>query len=606
MLKTIQKLSFIKVFLIAFSFFSGYAFSNQISVKETTNTYLVNSGEGFSVYEVSGTDYQEYASRISRLARTPASPGDTQSLESVEWSEAAQAVTSLHTSTRAYVFENLVGVMNSDLPYAVKVDILDDYDVTPNSDLLSVNTGLIVIDENFALETMKGSSSLLAVGGGSSTSTQSVNGDQTIRGFCKKRWHNRTKSDKLDITSLKKSADIKDNLTFTADTGIAGSINYSISYKYKTNRCSFKVPYKHSVTGFNAKGSLYSDNGKLRVQGTVIDTTNKFLYNESIKTFEKDLDFWVGPVRIVWFHELDLRARIRGGVKLEAEVDLNYNVSGKYEFDFVCEMEGENRCAEASKTVNTFQVDLSNPSVQAGVSVRARVQPEIAVIYKQGAGLYHKKLEVASLTLETALYSYAELWGYYGNSCGDGNYDGINETIGGIAIDAGVGVSAKYSWGVLGKDYDKPLKLKIIEGWVEVDVGAEDEDLFVMERSLFFKELVESDAFQPLITAPESIKSGNTQIKVAMRSCFPYTSNVTYKIEWGDGEVQEVTGSQGGLFVAHDFADYVSYPIRVTALKDSEGRDFRDLHSTREVFASPNGDITFNPGVLVAVLHSLL
>ncbi|KZN39364.1 hypothetical protein N480_00615 [Pseudoalteromonas luteoviolacea S2607] len=579
---------------VLFSMSTLGAYASQVpQIQQTQDTYLIDSGEGYSVYEVSGTDYQTYVSSLQRQMSSAALNVSSQETPDMPSFEDYQ-VASQKVSTQAYVFDSLVGVMNSDLPYSHKLDILSDYDVTPSDALDQVEIGLLIVDKNQAD---------YQLGNGLALKSAALqNGEVTPLGLCKKKWHDRTKAGSFSLASLTDSYK-RGDLNFNVNSGISGNISYELSYKYKTNRCSFNVPYKHSITGFKAKGSLHSNGGSISINGTVIDTTQDMLFDESLLNggIDKELDFWVGPVRIVWSHEFDLRARLAGGIRIDAQMGLNFDVNGKYQFDFKCDMVGQNNCYNASETVNTFEAKLKNPTLTGGVSVRARVQPEIAAVYTQRAGIYLKGLSPVRLTLDTFLYGYAELWAYYGNACGDGNYDGVNEVIGGAAIDAGVGVAGKFSWRVFSNRKEEPLRIKLLDGWVEKELDGRGEYMAI-QKSLYFDELVESDAFLPVVDAPDVILSGDNKVKVAMRSCFPYASQMTYQVKFGDGSVKEVKGSPSGVFVNHTFNDYVSYPITVTALKDSENRRFRAISSTREVIASPDGVTTFNPVYFVTVL----
>jgi hypothetical protein len=83
-----------------------------------------------------------------------------------------------------------------------------------------------------------------------------------------------------------------------------------------------------------------------------------------------------------------------------------------------------------------------------------------------------------------------------------------------------------------------------------------------------------------------------------MRSCWPYTDAITYRITWSDGSISNFTGSPTALFTQdHDFATYGIKPIKLEAIRDAAGRDLAGAGaaSTRNVYLKPFDDI-FAPG----------
>ena len=108
---------------VLFSMSTLGAYASQVpQIQQTQDTYLIDSGEGYSVYEVSGTDYQTYLSSLRRQMSSAALNVSSQEMSDTPSSSDYQ-VASQNVSTQAYVFDSLIGVMNSDLPYSHKLDI---------------------------------------------------------------------------------------------------------------------------------------------------------------------------------------------------------------------------------------------------------------------------------------------------------------------------------------------------------------------------------------------------------------------------------------------------------------------------------------------------
>ena len=111
-----------------------------------------------------------------------------------------------------------------------------------------------------------------------------------------------------------------------------------------------------------------------------------------------------------------------------------------------------------------------------------------------------------------------ELWGYYGNTCGDADGDGHNETVQALAIDLGWGYDIVYgiggfllpdrTWTSMGPRY--PL------GWFDLLGGAG------------------STALQPMLLGPATVTEGQgVTYTVKMRPCYHYPDQVNFTITPG-------------------------------------------------------------------------
>ena len=104
-----------------------------------------------------------------------------------------------------------------------------------------------------------------------------------------------------------------------------------------------------------------------------------------------------------------------------------------------------------------------------------------------------------------------ELWGYVGNTCGDGDHDGVNEFVSGATLDLGVGIDVVAKAGILGSN---------LGPW----------DWNVWNQHLAFWGT--GSALDPIFYGRGCGGQNAATMKVAMRPCWPYNDTVTYKMNW--------------------------------------------------------------------------
>ncbi len=127
--------------------------------------------------------------------------------------------------------------------------------------------------------------------------------------------------------------------------------------------------------------------------------------------------------------------------------------------------------------------------------------------------LYHEKAARAQVGLRADLA--ADLWGYFGNDCGDANNDGVKEQVEALTLD----MQGKLS--------------------VTVDAAIADKSVYsnswkIYEAPHRFWDLIGSSALDPIFYVQSS--SGTSKTVVGkMRPCYPYSDKVYYDIVWNDG-----------------------------------------------------------------------
>ncbi len=285
---------------------------------------------------------------------------------------------------------------------------------------------------------------------------------------------------------------------------------------------------------------------------------------ELIKIPLFSLSFFIGPLPVhIGFnlpinYGLDLQASVTGSVTFEGAQ------SATGTFDYLCTPGGG--CSGSS---NYTQSGGSTPSTTGSIS--GRIQPNLWVQAAFRGYLYSEWLAYAQLGVRP--YLRGDLWGYYGNACGDANGDNVNEVVDALTLDLDLQVHLTAEARAFGAT---PTQ------W---------NDLWHTPRyHLAFWDLIGSEALQPMLGGPARAPLFYPQVYTArMRPCFPWTDPVTYRFNWGDGSAQtQVSGPPATLTgAAHVWSSLGSKALTTTALTDAHGRVFDKLMSRTIKVAPP-------------------
>ena len=237
-------------------------------------------------------------------------------------------------------------------------------------------------------------------------------------------------------------------------------------------------------------------------------------------------------------------APITVGLDAQAAATLNFN--GAYqahgEFNIHCNGNG---CDGSKNATSGFQ-----PGGSPVVSAAGKVQVVPWVEGAIKAKLLDEAVAYAQVGVRAKLMG--ELWAYAGNNCGDADHDGTNEWVTGATLDLGVGIDVVARAGIFGDD---------LGPW----------DWNVLQRHLAFWGT--GDAIDPIFYGRACGGQNLATMHVGMRPCWPYSDTVTYKMTWGDGAIENFSGSPGTLLTkTHNFSTYGLKSIRLDAVTDSKGR----------------------------------
>lgn len=265
------------------------------------------------------------------------------------------------------------------------------------------------------------------------------------------------------------------------------------------------------------------------------------------------LSFWIGPVPVYVGFNLPINL----GLDVQATVTgtLNYNGSqtATGSFDYTCRLSG---CTGSSN----YNLGGNQQQTITG-SVSGRVYPTIWAQVAVRAFLYTEWVAYAQVGVRP--YLYGDLWGYYGNNCGDADGDGLQETVSALTFDLDWQL---YLTGQASAFGSTPAN------W----------NLWNTQRShLGFWDLVGSSALRPMISGPASPKVNVSQAYSAkMRPCWPYGNAVNYRFAWGDGGTTTLSGApQSWTPSSHTWTSTGTKTLSLTSLSDSHGRSLNQTTS---------------------------
>lgn len=168
-------------------------------------------------------------------------------------------------------------------------------------------------------------------------------------------------------------------------------------------------------------------------------------------------------------------------------------------------------------------------------------------------------------------YLQGDLWGYFGNGCGDANADGTTDTVSALTLDLDTQVYLTAQARLLGAT---PTQ------W---------NDLWHTSRyHLGFWDLIGSSALQPMMGGTSTSAVNLSKPYTAkMRPCYPYPDTVSYKFNWGDATLSNISGApQSPATMNHTWTTAGTKASTLTALSDSHGRSFNKTTARNITVAS--------------------
>lgn len=358
-------------------------------------------------------------------------------------------------------------------------------------------------------------------------------------------WISKSKSFNTDVNeSLDESKTFGNStasLTFTGETEIDADIKVDLGYEYKRN--FFCLPYKIRYKDVRTQGT-YDIDGNLGIKGTLKYTID----NQDWKVAEPkvvDTVFFAGPVPIRFLVRVPIHIGTGDIVmKAEGEVGLTKDLNINGTFHYYC---NRSSCSNVSSSQNNNASDLLN-NIGASVSASITLKPYVHVAAKPT--LYGEWFFYAQVGVKPSFP--IEVFGYYGNLCGDGDDNGANEWVNALlgTLDVEVGITGE---------------AKLFTFYLLKDKYWE-----VYDDSLFMVDFLNpSTSYSPLI---RPVVGDNLQVTmpVSVRSCVSrFTSRYPedYTINWGDGSTQTLNNMTSTGNGSHTYSQAGTYLVTVSSEK---------------------------------------
>ncbi len=301
-----------------------------------------------------------------------------------------------------------------------------------------------------------------------------------------------------------------------------------VFYSFGSTLC---VPHKLALKKIDASAK-YQIKGDIDVHGKVSGRIPTFDWHSYIGNLGSGI-FMAGPFPV----EYDLRLPVSAGVgdiiyQANGDVGLKKQLEVDGDFKFECTLDSCMRISSSYDDHGLIQPGDIKYTLMAEISIEPYVNVEIdADIYKRliwaQAG--------ASAKLPMSII------GYYGNTCGNGDGLGQEETVAAGLINVDLNVNA-YAKGNRFSDKYWP----------------------VVDKNLFFTDLVKpSTAMSPIVRP--SVKGQQVDLLVALRSCVSQvpSSYQNYIINWGDGTSEDISQMNNSEDILHNYAEKGNYTVNV-------------------------------------------
>jgi hypothetical protein len=386
-----------------------------------------------------------------------------------------------------------------------------------------------------------------------------------IFGRCRDKTVTKDKTLNLNQTLGSKTYPLGKESGFAGTIAVSGNAEGTATGEVKVTLRRYAIfwaciPYGVRFDHARAFGNVSLNYGAT-LSGTLSFTNPRPWEFKIAKPFLYSIFFLAGPIPV--YIEFDLP--IIGGLELTASVtgSITYNgvQNARGRFDYICTIQGCNGYANYTQS-------SSQPAQQITGSVSGRIQPSLYAQAAVRAFLYSERFLYAQLGVRP--YLRGDLWGFYGNNCGDADGDGLFETVDALTFDLDWQVHVTAQVGLFDDPDTTKDDHKRQKRW----------DLWHTPRyHIGFWDLIGSEALQPMTSGPVSVPVNTTQeYHFKMRSCWPYGDTIDYQLAWGDGASAAFNSAPGTWkTLGHTWAQPGTYGLGLTAVKDSHGRQLGAL-----------------------------
>ncbi|MBP6748993.1 MAG: hypothetical protein KA144_05090, partial [Xanthomonadaceae bacterium] len=360
-----------------------------------------------------------------------------------------------------------------------------------------------------------------------------------------------TKSKRLQYTpNFSRTENLGNGFSGTLKVEGAGNLDANGEVKLRVKRTKIFwvcVPYGVRFQHARAVGSLTLQD-TITLTGTINYANPNPIEYEIANPSLGGVFFMAGPIPVYIGFSLPIAI----GIEIQASVSgqLQYrggnSITGS--FDYLCTPDD---CTGYNNLQSSFQ-NISNP---VGASISGRIRPSLYADVGVRAFLYAEAVAYAQVGARG--YLHGDLWGYYGNTCGDADQNGNYETVSALTfgLDWQIAITARADT-FFTNAWKKTL-------WKSP------------QWYIGFWDLIGSSALTPMIDGPSSIGANvAASYKIRMRPCWPYGDNVDYTMNWGDGVTTNHNGPAAPptwqpVLASHVWTTTGSKTLLLTALRDA-------------------------------------
>lgn len=529
------------------------------------------------------------------------------------------AGTSLRTAQRvgSYTTRNAVlieidspaGLSNAPIPDAAKANILND----------GFGTGPIYVDRdvvNAIADGTAGSKFAEYIQPDSATAYNSTEGREsagprplrtvvTPQGlFCNSGWRTYTLSRSIPFNTVNTSKNVFGG-TLTFDGRMGGSADIRLSVEYKKSDWSLCIPYTVRFKEAGAVGSINLNDARLALTASVNATVLEDSSRQNL--YDSNGLAWIGPIP-VWYSfgiPMDYGYKVILGAsttvayssQLSGQISFNYTCSGGY-----CTGSGDTSTVRLSSGAPNWSVQADatfDPFVKVGLE--GRIYP-IGNWYLASAGVGFK--------FSTPL----QLYGYYGNACGDADKDGYNETVNTYFADLQARVSLVTSWSVLGGEHVRYVSIggaagRRINGALYKVLNTEGNHGPLWSQRLYYVDSGSPSIFSPVLRQQAGTFNGSQYehvLKTSMRPCVPFDTAYSVDIVDPSGQATAVTvPSRVDTTTTKIYNNSAVWRLRASGTRDDDGRVFANSSTQAPVLdPAPPGGSNGGPGLFVMVSNT--
>ena len=339
------------------------------------------------------------------------------------------------------------------------------------------------------------------------------------------------------------------NFSVEIPVEVAGA--YDFTYKIKKFAC---VPYKFKFVSAEVNGSAeLSGTNNINAEATITGH-----WEDEWKLFEPELaefTVWLGPIPVF----IDVTLPVHAGFELDAtltgqvEVGNDFGASGS--FSYICTSDG---CTGSNTFYDNFDIDDVTASIELDIYAKgsARIMAHVSIYSDSFA------------YVEAGLNGFvtADVWGYLGNSCGDGDGDGQNETVRALVADLNWGWDIVYGIGgffTTDRLWYVPQDRDHLGWWDLLGQGG-------------------STALSPMLLGPGVVEVDTApDYTVKMRPCYPYTDGINIKMTPGEwtGPTYLDSPQTSSITVSKVFPQEGFRTIKARAQTDALGRRIKTILS---------------------------